>query len=77
MGDSMAEDSICRKKEEATDRTFYRCYYTSISKPKKQYVTRFDAWNFFTKSKDNPEKVRCNCCPSVLKYKSKSQFDFY
>ena len=25
-----------------------------------------------TKSKDNPEKVKCNHCPSVFEYKSKS-----
>lgn len=35
-------------------------------------MTRSDAWNFFTKSKDDPKKVRCNYCPLFLKYKSKS-----
>lgn len=28
----------------------------SMAKPKKQYVTLFDVWKYFTKSKDDSEK---------------------
>lgn len=44
----------------------------SMAKPRKQYVTRYDAWKYFTKSNNDPENVRCNHCPSVFEYKSKS-----
>ncbi|KAL0716451.1 hypothetical protein Bca4012_065773 [Brassica carinata] len=73
MGDSMANktQSAGQKRKQPTEPSTDAAN-ASMAKPRKQYVSRSDAWKHFTKSKDDPEKVRCNHCPSVLKYKSKS-----
>ncbi|WZZ87499.1 hypothetical protein YC2023_116078 [Brassica napus] len=58
MEDSMANktQSAGQKRKQPTEPST-NATDASMARPRKQYVTRSDAWQHFTKSKDDPEKL--------------------